>query len=157
MFGKIKKIEEVRNFKIEPVSKLEGNGGRLGMSQMLSSICGYSDMDGYKVETDKHTFCVLIDNGQSCCENWGYMTSEDDYKDFIGADLIDVKVIDTTLNQKMLTKMDEEYVSNDSIQFVDFITTNGTFQLAVYNEHNGYYGHGILVAKDEELLLNDTL
>jgi len=43
------------------------------------------------------------------------------------------------------------------ICFVDFITTNGTFQLAVYNSHNGYYGHGIVVAIDEKIVHDDTL
>ena len=43
------------------------------------------------------------------------------------------------------------------IQFVDFVTDRGTFQLAVYNSHNGYYGHGILVLKNDEVLLEDDL
>ena len=157
MLGKIKSIEEVYNFKIQPVAQLEGSGGRLGMSQMLNTLCGYADMDGYKVETDKHAFYVLIDNGQSCCENWGYMTSEDNFEPFIGVELFEVNVTDVGLNQKVLTKMGNDYIDNDEIQFVDFKTSNGTFQLAVYNSHNGYYGHGILVAKDNEILLNNTL
>lgn len=70
---------------------------------------------------------------------------------------MEVKVTDTALNQKVLTKMEEEYICNGSIQFVDFITNNGVFQLAVYNVHNGYYGHGILVAKDDEILLDSCL
>jgi len=157
MFGKIKNIEEVVNFKIQPVAKMEGTGGSLGMSQMINLLSGYSDMDGYKVETDDHTFYVLIDNGQSCCENWGYMTSEDVLGYYIGADLFEVNVTDTTLNQKILTKMNDAYIDNGEIQFVDFKTNKGVFQLAVYNSHNGYYGHGILVVKDNEILLNDTL
>lgn len=50
-----------------------------------------------------------------------------------------------------------ERVHINQIQFVDFVTSRGTFQLAVYNSHNGYYGHGIIVAKDDEILLNETL
>lgn len=157
MLGKIKNIEEDFNYKIQPVAKMDGKGGRLGMSQMINALGGYADMDGYKVETDNHTFFVLIDNSQSCCENWGYMTSEDDLNYYVGAELLEVKVTDTALNQKVLTKMSNEYVDAGEIQFVDFITDKGTFQLAVYNSHNGYYGHGIVVAKDNEILLNETL
>jgi len=157
MLGKIKNIEKIYNFKIQPVSVLNGTGGRLGMSQMISALCGYSDMDGYKVETDKHTFYVLIDNGQSCCENWGCLTSEDDLDYFIDTELLEVNVTDTALNQRVLTKMSDAYIDINEIQFVDFKTTNGTFQLAVYNSHNGYYGHNILVVKDNEILLNDVL
>lgn len=157
MFGKIINIEEVRNFKIEPVASMDGSGGRLGMSQMMNALCGYADMDGYKVKTENHTFVVLIDNGQSCCENWGYMTSEDDFTYYIGAELLEVNVSDTALNQKILTEINNNWIDSNQIQFVDFKTNKGVFQLAVYNSHNGYYGHGILVAKDNEILLNDTL
>ena len=157
MLGKIKSIEEVYNFKIQPVGKTNGTGGSLGMAQMLNTLCGYSEMDGYKVETENHIFHVLIDNGQCCCENWGHMTSEDDLSYYVGAELLEVNVTDIALNQKVLTQMNEDYIDNREIQFVDFKTNLGTFQLAVYNSHNGYYGHGILVAKDNEILLNDTL
>lgn len=156
MLGKIKSIQEVYDYKIQPVAKLDGSGGRLGMSQMMSSLCGYSSMDGYKVETEDHILHVLIDNGQSCCENWGYLSSEDDLTPFIGTELVEIKLTDVALNQSVVEKSGY-YEDSGGIQFVDFVTDKGTFQLAVYNAHNGYYGHGILVAKDNEILLNDTL
>lgn len=117
---------------------------------------GWSNKDGYRVETDKHTFHVLIGNSQSCCESWGYFSSEDDLNDFIGAELYEINLTDTALNKK---KVEESGYYNDSggIQFVDFSTDIGTFQLAVYNSHNGYYGHDISVLKDEDVLLDDCL
>lgn len=156
MLGKIKDIKEIHDFKIEPVVNQNGSGGKLGMMQMLNILCGYSNMDGYKIETENHTYYVLIDNGQSCCENWGYFSSEDDLSLFIGNDLIEVRLTDTALNQIVVDKSGY-YEDAGGIQFVDFVTDKGVFQLAVYNAHNGYYGHGIIVAKDEEILLNDTL
>lgn len=156
MLGVIKNIEEVYNYKIQPISNLEGKGGRLGVSQMINSLCGYCDMDGYKIETDKHIFHVLIDNGQSCCESWGYFSSEDDLKQFIGAELNEINLTDKALNVKKFEESDY-YEDGGGIQFVDFVTNKGVFQLAVYNAHTGYYGHGILVAKDNEILLNETL
>jgi len=156
MLGKITNIEEVTNFKIQPIASLEGKGGRLGMSQMINALCGYSDMDGYKVTTDEHVFLVLIDNGQSCCESWGYFSSEDDTQTYIGAELKEINLTDTALNKEKFQKSGY-YEDCGGIQFVDFVTDRGTFQLAVYNAHNGYYGHGILVAKDEEIICNETL
>ena len=149
MLGKIKNIETVYDLEIQ-------RGGRLGIVQMLEALSGCQSMDGYKVETDKHVFYVLINNDQYCCENWGYLSSEDDLSIFIGAELCEVKLTDKALNQKIV---DESGYYDDAggIQFVDFITDKGVFQLAVYNAHNGYYGHGILVVKDTEILLNDTL
>lgn len=88
----------------------------------------------------------------------GLLQSEDDLTAYIGAELREVHLTDTALNKAAVEKSD--YYDGDDgggIQFVDFVTDRGTFQLAVYNSHNGYYGHGILFAKDDAILLNDTL
>ena len=156
MLGKIKNIEEVYGFKIQPIASMNGSGGQLGMSQMINSLCGYQDMDGYKVETEQHTIYVLIDNEQSCCENWGYFSSEDDFEQFIGAELKEINLTDKALN---VSKFEESGYYDDcgGIQFVNFVTSNDIFQLAVYNAHNGFYGHGILIAKDDEIILNETI
>lgn len=156
MYGIIQSIEEVKDLHIAPIAPYEGKGGRLGFSQMLGNISGVSDMDGYKVTTNKHTVQVLIDNGQSCCENWGYFASEDDLSSFIGSELREVNLTDTALNT---SKVEESgyYDDGGGIQFVDFVTSQGTFQLAVYNAHNGYYGHGIVVARDNDILLTETV
>jgi len=157
MFGKIKNIKKVYDFEIESLSKLNKNGKVPEFTQFIIELYDFLKMDGYKVETDKHIFYVLISNDQTCCETWGYMTSEDDLSYFVGAELLEVKVTDTALNQKILTKIDDEYIDTNQVQFVDFKTSKGTFQLAVYNSHNGFYGHKILVTKDNEVLLSDTL
>lgn len=134
MLGKIKSIEEVFDLRVNPE---------------------YS-MDGYKVETEKHIFYILIDNKQSCSESWGYLSSEDNLNNFIGANLIEIKLTDKALNQSVVDNSGY-YEDNGGIQFVDFITDQGIFQLAVYNAHNGYYGHGILVTKDNEVLMKVNL
>lgn len=117
---------------------------------------GYSSKDGYLIETDKKSISILIDNGQSCCESWGYFSSEDDLKQFIGAELTEINLTDIALNKTSLDfikehNLDSEYNAG-GIQFVDFVTNKGVFQLAVYNAHDGYYGHSILVAIDEEII-----
>lgn len=156
MLGVIKSINVVRNLKVPPIAKLEGRGGHLGLVQGLAFLRGYSPMDGYKVETDKHIFYILINNEQSCCESWGYFSSEDNLEQFIGAELLEVRLTDKALNTRVVEESGY-YEDEGGIQFVDFVTTNGVFQLAVYNAHNGYYGHNILVLRDDEILLNDVL
>jgi len=151
MLGKIIKIEEIFDLALTNIGKLTGsNGASLGMSQMLSAC------DGYLIETDKHKYHILISNGQSCCESWGYFSSEDDTERFVGRELCEVNLTDVALNKK---KVEDSgyYEDNGGIQFVDFVTDKGVLQLAVYNAHNGYYGHGIVIAKDTEILLGDTL
>ena len=112
--------------------------------------------EGYKVSTKHISVRVLIDSFQSCCESWGYISSDDDFTPFIGAILKEVKLTDVALNQQVVDDTGY-YDEGGGIQFVDFVTSRGTFQLAVYNAHNGYYGHGILVALGEDILCNDTL
>ncbi|PFZ08433.1 hypothetical protein COL60_16535 [Bacillus pseudomycoides] len=104
----------------------------------------WSSMSGYAIATNEQVIKLLIDDDQSCCENWGYFMSEDDFNDFIGAELIDVKITDTELKEGLLKKHDldieDEYFEGD-VMFVDIITSKGTLQFVAYNEHNGYYGH----------------
>lgn len=155
--GIIQSIEEVLGAEnIPAIAPLNGQGGRLGFSQMLSALTGRASMDGYKVVTDHQTIQVLIDNEESCCETWGYLASEDDLTPYIGAELREIRLTDTALNTERVIASDY-YEDEGGIQFVDFVTDRGTFQLAVYNGHNGYYGHGILVALGDEILLNETL
>lgn len=153
--GKIKKIEEINGLKLSNISNLDGSGGRLGLSQMINGFCGYGEKDGYLVETDKHTWHLLIDNGQSCCESWGYLWSDDDLSRYIEKELLKVKVTDVALNTKMIEKEKEIY--EGAIKFVDFIFKDDVLQFAVYNNHNGYYGHDILIARDKKIILSDVL
>lgn len=154
--GRIIAIETVDEFTIQPIMPMTGaNGARMGLGSMTEALMGRSNMEGYCVITDEHRFYVLISSQQSCCENYGYISSEDDFGKFIGNTLLAVNLTDTSLMKEDIEEL--RYLDAGGVQFVDFETTAGKFQLAVYNGHNGYYGHGILVAKDDEILLNETL
>ena len=152
---KILKIEEVTDVKLANVG---GNAkSNLGMHQMLSALIGYSNYDGYKITTSKHEYNILIDNGQSCCESWGYFASEDNFDDFIGENLLSVELTDKALNQRLVDGSGY-YEAEGGIQFVNFKIDNGSvLQFAVYNAHNGYYGHPIIIAKDKDIILQETL
>lgn len=44
------------------------------------------------------------------------------------------------------------------IQFVNLTCSDGTtFQLAVYNAHNGYYGHKIMIFNDDTKIHENEL
>jgi len=156
--SKIISIEEVVDYKPINPGKLEGsNGSQRGMGSLISLLGGYRTMNGYVVKTNKQQFTILIDNEQSCCENWGYFSTDDDLNDHVGATLKDIELTDTALNVASIKEHDLDYLDAGGVQFVTFKTTRGDFQLAVYNAHNGYYGHGILVAIDDMIILDDTL
>jgi hypothetical protein len=94
---------------------------------------------------------VGIKNGQSCCEQWGYLTSEDsnDLDSFIGGELLSITSTDSTLMSTTLDKLSTEGIDIDSAVFITFETTKGTFQITAYNEHNGYYGHDVKVLSNQ--------
>jgi hypothetical protein len=111
----------------------------------------YNDnFEGYLVVTDKQTIKVGIQSGQSCCEQYGYLASEDDLSKYEGATLLGMKLTDKELR----TYTEEEIPEYESsCMFVDFETDKGVLQLVCYNSHNGYYGHSaVLISRD----LNNT-
>lgn len=99
----------------------------------------FEDKDGFIITTSEQSIKLGIENGQSCCEDWGYFMSEDDTNDFIGAELIDVKITDTLL--KPNDEFDVNGMYERDVMFVNIETDRGLLQFVAYNEHNGYYGH----------------
>ena len=93
--------------------------------------------DGFIVETDDgDPIKLLISNGQSCCESWGYFMSEDDVQSFVGASLRNVTLTNTALKTEQAPD-----VYDGDVMFVNLETDRGTLQFVAYNSHNGYYGH----------------
>lgn len=144
---KLVAIEEIQDLTLSNIEEFS-NKARPG---------GYASYDGYKITTSEQEYLILINNGQCCCERWGYFSSEDDFSNYIGKTLLDVSLTDKALNTK---KVEESKYYDDcgGIQFVDFRFTDGSvLQFAVYNAHNGYYGHPIIIAKNRKILLKKTL
>lgn len=103
----------------------------------------YHNYEGFVIKTDKQEILIGVDNGSCCCESWGHIASEDDFKEFIGANLLEVKLADGALN----TKLAEQVSSLDEgeAMFVDLVTSKGALQFVCYNSHNGYYAHSAIV------------
>lgn len=156
MSEKVIDIAEVTELRLANTGVYSGSK-RAGVAHMIRALCGYGEYDGYKIETTEHVYHILIANEQNCCETWGYFTSEDDFNKFIGEELVSVELTDTALNRKKF-EVSDYYEDNGGIQFVDFKFANGAvLQFAVYNAHNGYYGHPIIMAKDDNIFHQDTL
>lgn len=77
------------------------------------------------------TILHLTDEGQSCCEH-RYAACDDDLSHFIGSALLGVEVRDGGT-------VEEDYEVTES-QFLIISTNLGSFTIASYNSHNGYYG-----------------
>lgn len=102
--------------------------------------------DGYIVTTEKQTIKVGISNSGHCCEHFGYLTTNDDLSEFVGAYLTQIATVDTALKVEPLK--DAHVTDVNACMFVNFSTSRGTMQLVAYNEHNGYYGHDAVVVSE---------
>ncbi len=110
----------------------------------------WDKFDGYRISTTNGVIENAVDSYQNCCENWGYISSNNNFSDFFGAEILEIKYtqkIDEVL-ETVAMQLSKEGVTLDDIYFITFETSKGTLQFVVYNEHNGYYGHDCYVSCD---------
>lgn len=117
--------------------------------------------DGFNIITTDQTIELRIGTDQLCCENYGYFMSEDNFSEFIGANILGLKITDVNRNTIKSQKEFEDLASDDdyifrNIMFVDIETDEGVLQFVAYNSQNGYYGHEASV-KSNQLKYNIEL
>lgn len=138
MLERIKNIEEVYDVSSESL-------------ECLKSI-EYSGMfDGFKITTSKNIWYILISNIQQCCENFGYVSKPEDYKDYIGAGVYFISRTVRTIDDDIETIPLSSSSEYPNCMFITFYTDKGDLQFTAYNEHNGYYGHNVVIVKDTYL------
>jgi hypothetical protein len=114
------------------------------------------DFDGYTLETREKIYYIAISTGQSCCEEYGTIQSNDNLSEFIGSEIKDITYSncadysDCEIFEKAVSPGYSAYNVFDCA-FIDVNTDIGSFQLAVYNLHNGYYGHDIQVIVEDKV------
>jgi len=104
---------------------------------------------GFEIKTTEQTIKLLIANEQDCCEDWGYMMTNDTLEDFLGATIMSVDLVGTD-------EIDCGDGETNRTVFVNVVTDKGTLQFTAYNEHNGYYGHAVVV-ESNQLNYKETL
>ena len=109
----------------------------------------YEDFEGYEIKTDKHTYALLITSGAECCEDFGYFSRPDDIEDFIGAELLKIEIVRSDCSVEEVESHSQVFQA-DEVQLVNFVTNLGVFQLAVYNVHDGWYGHEVTFVEDKD-------
>lgn len=117
------------------------------MTQRIVSIEDVYDdpkgYDGYRVTLEGgNDFTIAVSNGTSCCENWGMITvPQAEINHFIGSQIRGIVPIRLQYKEGD----SQGYGDDGGTAFVDVLTDRGVLQLAVYNYHNGYYGHGVVL------------
>jgi len=106
----------------------------------------YRNYDGFIISTNSQTIKIGISSGQSCCESFGCIITNDTTEECIGTEIIRVEIVDEVLNNKEIDEI--SYSECGGTMFVNIVTNIGVLQFAAYNSHNGYYGHeSVLVSK----------
>jgi len=106
----------------------------------------YGHFEGWVIKTTLQEIKFGVSNGQSCCESYGTLITNDEITSFIGTELISITQVDTALNNKKIDEL--EYLDSGGCIFLNFETSVGLLQFVVYNSHNGYYGHeAVLISK----------
>ena len=141
---KIKNIEEIENKNIPTLGK-------------------YNRYDGFVITFDNDTtLALIVSSGQSCCEQYGAVTTEENLQDYIGAEYIQHDIVDQQLAVRSNIIADSNIYDIPSLDSGDIIflnvqTDRGTLQFSVYNCHNGYYGHAAYVYYQDQQVLETTL
>ena len=118
----------------ETVATLNAAYGKTIKAIALESL----DPDELRVWFTDGTAIMVLDDGQSCCEE-RYMTTDDDLAAFVGATLTEMEIADGP-------EIEEEYEVHE-VQFLVVTTSLGSFTMETHNKHNGYYGGFYLVVK----------
>lgn len=130
MKERILKIEEVFGYEVESGGKSYDNKG-----------------DGFVITTDRQEIKFLISSNAQCCESWGQIFMNDNPQDFIGSKIINIETIGTALDKKKIDDLGS--IDCGEISFLNINTDKGTLQLAVYDSHNGYYGHSVFIRSNQ--------
>lgn len=113
----------------------------------------YSYYDGIVITLENDSVIKMgISNSQNCCEQFGYLLSEDDLSSFIGAKFLKVERVTTLLETIEVPSLD----CGDAM-FINITTSKGLLQIVVYNSHNGYYGHHAVLIENNILLDSQNL
>lgn len=116
----------------------------------------YEELDGVKIDFDNDKSLVFgISNDQDCCEEWVYISQVDneDVSNYIGAKIRSIEIVDYYVS----TQLEEIGACETDCYFLNVMTTKGELNFAVYNIHNGYYGHRVTMKYDNKEMFSKFL
>lgn len=110
------------------------------------SIVKMKDYEGYRIKTEQDNIKFVVDNSKNIGESWGYLSTPEDLKDYIGAEYLGYYS-----NSKEKTKLSNEIEKLANCQFLTIKTSNGEIDFTIYNSCGNFYG------KETLLILNNKI
>ncbi len=99
------------------------------VNKEFSIVLNNVEWIGVLIRTTKQAMMFLIDNFQSCCEEYAVYLENLFNINLIGSTIIDINWIED---------ISEEWLSSIKLEL---ITDKGKVYIHMYNNHNGYYPH----------------
>ena len=101
---------------------------------------------GFRIETSKKVIELKISNERDCCEDWGCMSTEDDdLNRFVGQELLELNTTEADTHTTFVKDLDKMDIDSGRYEFITLKTPKRVLQFAVYDNHNGYYGHEVKI------------
>ncbi len=129
-------------------------------NSMIKGEYGYSNFMGYEMETDQGFVTIAVDNVSACCESFGAVDNLPNLEYFNGSNIVDIQAVEVNekgewRDSKSLDNKIGDY-GEEVLEagFIKIVTDKDTFDMSVYNNHNGYYGHEVIVKKTKSSCLD---
>lgn len=110
---------------------------------------------GYEIITSHQAIRFIISKEPICCEHFGYICTNDNIEDFIGAEVLSISSLNGDGSTTLFTP---EYLRGPTYEelkvFLNIDTNRGRLQFVVYNSHNGHYGHRVKIQSSRSSRLN---
>lgn len=103
------------------------------------------------VLSDNNSIMFAIEDAQRCCESFGYISVNDNLEEFIGSTLQKVEVVtgkEYTKSELVVDSLNQANnirIEVEECVFLVLTTDKGELTFTVYNQHNGYYSHNVVV------------
>lgn len=107
---------------------------------------------GYRIITEQNIIKLLVNDEQICCEDAGYICSDENFNDYIGAEFIKYDAVYSKDLRRQIGFLD-----GGDLTFLNIYTDKGKLDFAVYNAHNGYYGHLAVLMVDGKIISRKEL
>ena len=116
------------------------------------SIVKMKNYEGYRIKTEQDNIKFVVDNSRNLGECWGYLSSPEDLKDYIGSEYLGYfsdsqNEVKLTGNVKKLT----------NCQFLNIKTSNGDIDFVVYNAYGNFYHKEILLIINNKIVSSEII
>jgi hypothetical protein len=114
--------------------------------EVLGRSGKYSDPEylGYAIRTNKQTIKLLISQEQDCCETFGVYLKTPEGVEREG-DLIGARVLKVGWGRDHSDDESDEDFDCPCAR-VEIMTNKGQLQIVAWNDHLGYYPHGVFAS-----------